>query len=437
MARCRRIRRVIASLITGAALIAAGGAAQGQVSPGGWSNQLEWVDTVPVDTLHTEMVGTAFLFGKHLYLDDGVQGVNIYDVSDPLNPTLINKVKRPGPEFWPSEQAGAFILYGRPNTNGKILLLPGYDDESNDIPPPLNGIPWPGGPATWGLYVFDISDPNKVERLGKLTTYTLVTSGPFCILRCTWAYDRFGAIVDLRDPTKPKLAGKWTRGLRFNSSRKHKGSVASEIVEVAPGIVLTGTVPMYLLDVRKDPRRPRVLGRSDGSPSSRGTVAWPGFPNDNVILSSNLGGGAGYYSCDEADGFRGTPDQNSFSSWDATRWEETGLFTRSDDYFLKNGTYVDGDPPMGPPNTDRTPDGCVIRRFDVRRATDGGYLTAVAARAHGVKILHVGGDGEIETKGWFLGHEASSGNALWITRRIVYSFDHHRGIDILAYTGEL
>lgn len=432
-----RVRKGLVSALTGLFALS-GVSAEAQAPAGGWSRELEWIKTVPVDTLHPEMVGTAFHVGKHFYLSDGVQGVNVYDVSDPDDPRLINKVNTPGPNFWPSDRVGAYILFGRPNTDGHILLVPGYTEDSNWVPPPHNLFSWPGDPPSFTLYVYDVSDPAREKRLGRLTTRPLKVSGPFCIRNCTWAYDRFGAIVDLRDPTDPKLAGKWSRGLRFNSSSDFKGVGASEIVEVAPGIVLTGTVPMYLLDVRKDPRHPRVLARSDGSPSSRGDIAWPGYPSTDIVLSTNIGGsGPAYRSCAETDAHRGTPNQSSFTSWDAEGWQKTAFMSPAADYFLRNGNYLDGEPPVSGVPTRLYPSGCRINRFDVRKAADGTHLAVVAARAHGIKLLQIERDGKIATEGWFLAHGANAANAFWITDRIVYSIDNYRGIDILEYTGEL
>ena len=432
MRKRSRIRTLVAGAVVGAAVVSG---TAGQAAPIGWSENVEWLKSVPIVSVPTEATGASFLIGDVLYLHDGVEGLNIYDVADPENPVLINEVATRGPNFWPSDDVGPYTLIGRMNTNGKILLMPGYNEESNYVPPPYNLFPWPGDPPSFTLYVYDISNPARERRLGKLTTHNGIT-GPFCILGCRWAYDRFGAIVDLRDPTKPKLAGNWTKGLRFRSSTEFSGPGGAEFVEVAPGIVLTGTVPMYLLDTRKDPRHPKVLGRSDGSPSSRGDIAWPGFPSGDVVVTSNVGGNVSKYQhCAENDKHEGTPDHSSFAAWDVSDWERTGLFTKADHHLLKNGTYQDGDPPIS--GYEPRSGGCKFNRFDVRRASDGGLLVAAAARGHGMKILHVSSDGEIESKGWFLGAPADSWNTFWVTDEIVYNIDTDGELQILRYTGEL
>ncbi|MDP9067114.1 MAG: hypothetical protein M3N53_02045 [Actinomycetota bacterium] len=405
------------------------GLAQAQLpsAAGGLGNNLEWVKTVVIDTVPTQVPGYASVFGDTLFLSDGVQGVNIYDVSDPLNPLLVAELNTPGPSFYP-DQVGAYITYGRYTTNGKILLQAGYDEDSRYFP---------GEEATMTLYVFDVSDPANPQRLGKLTRKLAHHyGGAFCILDCKWAYDRGGGIIDLRDPSAPKPAGNWLKGLRFHSAHFTKGPAATDIVEIARGVVATGTVPMYVLDVSR-PTKPRVLARSDGSPSTRGSIAWPDFAAGGPLLTSNVGGiGAGREHCGVAAEDEGSSKDSLFATWDGSHWRKSNLLTRVDQYRPRNGTYTDGDPAVSGSNI-AYGGGCAVGYFHVRRSRGGTYLAAVATRGHGMKLLEVDRAGRISQHGWFLPHGGSTLNSVWVTDRVIYTIDSHRGIDILRYTGDL
>ena len=67
-------------------------------------------------------------------------------------------------------------------------------------------------------------------------------------------------IVDLRDPANPKEVGNWREVAGGDTTSTH------DVTEIAPGIVVTSTEPLLLLDARKDPANPTRLqtGRTPG-----------------------------------------------------------------------------------------------------------------------------------------------------------------------------
>ena len=98
-----------------------------------------------------------------------------------------------------------------------------------------------------------------------------------CILNCTYAYGSNGQIVDLRDPAKPKiLKQKWGDGKPVNNGH--------DVEEIAPGMVLTATQPIMLLDVH-DPLKPKLLamGRNEDGRFIH-TPRWPQNGTDKFLL---------------------------------------------------------------------------------------------------------------------------------------------------------
>lgn len=444
-AACRRRVGMLVTLGAIAALCLPT-AALGQTAPfdsGGFTSaNVRWVTTVPIYGTGTWMPGAGMgwtdsgsgrVANGHLFV--WAEGVSVYDISDPLAPRLVSYIQRPPPPWANQPVLSAWAGIGRFDTNGEILVMPGWDrDDPGD--PPTHGPP-PRVLRYFSLYVYDVRDPANPKEIGKLSKlpYPNATNrsvgGPFCILDCTWVYDRWGTVVDLRDPSRPRLLRKrWTRGLDFNNSRSRIPG-ATEMNEIAPGKLLIGSHPMYLLDVR-DPRHPEVLVQSDGSPYSRGDVAWPDFPHGDVVVSTNIGEG-GSPRCDMDDDARESSAQSVFATWDASGWDKTGFIPRDDSYRLRNGNYADGDPAYsgwegsGGYGYDN---GCNFGRFDVRPAR-GTIELAVGAHGHGVKLFQVAPNGRIELADWFLGHGANVVQAFWANDEVVYAIDANRGIDVL------
>lgn len=349
--------------------------AVGRERPGLSSRNVEYVKTIPFDA---GLATGARRVGKYLYVA-GSKSFSIYDISDPLNPAL-QSLTPIGFQF-----ANELV-----DTNGSVLLL------SGDVV---------GG----NLYIWDVSDKQSPQKLGQLPLRDHTFS---CVLDCKWAYGAGGSIVDLSDPSNPKLAGNWspvtTPGFGF------------DVTEVAPGLVLTSSRQMFFLDARRDPVHPKVLALG-ATPDNRliHFNRWPRRGRDAFVLVQ--GETAFTVRCNE--------DSGAFMTWDALRWQKTHTLSLLHEFRVENGTYVDGNPPAGV-------FGCTDMWFQEHPTFRNGGLVAVAFFEHGTRFLEVNRSGEIVQVGYFTPVGGSTIGSHWITDEIVYSIDITRGIDILRYKAD-
>ena len=356
---------------------------------GVFSENVEWLGNVLVSQ---DAVG-ARIVGKYLYANDQNK-IMIFDIKDPVDPQLTGVV--PMPQEWELSREDL-------DTNGKIMVVPNTAGA--------------GSPTTVGrntLYVIDVEDKTNPTIIGTAPGGQHTQS---CILDCTWAYGSDGAIHDLRNPAKPKLMKEnWMTGL--------PGGNGHDVQEVAPGLVLTSTQPMMLLDVRKDPRKPKLLaagGNLDGRfiHSSR----WPNGGKDKFIV---VGGEKNITPrCAE------TPDRGAFMTWDASNWKKTGSFKMVDQYYAKNGTYTDGNPPANPGIG-----GCSSHWLEASPKFRNGGIVAAAFFQHGSRFFRVDKKGKISEAGYFIPAAGETSAIYWANNEILYSVDYNRGIDILRYTGK-
>ncbi|HJR44163.1 MAG TPA: hypothetical protein VJ927_01015 [Actinomycetota bacterium] len=348
-------------------------------SPGGLStDNVEWIRHIP---LATNGVGGRLIDGW-FYANDQNK-IMIWNVKDdPENPTLEGFL--PMPQEW---------LLSREDLdgNGNILIVPNN----------------PAGV----LYVVDVEDKTNPTIVSEVPAGNSHTSS--CVLECQWVYNSNGAIIDLRDPTKPKMMKeKWGDGKPANN--------AHDVEEIAPGIVLTATQPIMLLDARKDPRKPKLLavgGNEDGRFIH--TPRWPNNGKDDFLLMA--GETVINRTCSESSA--------AFMTWDATRWKETKTFTMIDEYRMRNGTHVDGSPPMSV--------SCSTHWHEAHPSFRNGGLVGAAFFEHGTRFLDISSKGKIKEIGWFLPHAGSTSAVYWITDRIAYTLDYNRGIDIIKFTGKI
>lgn len=331
------------------------------------SPNVSYVATIPLDA---GVASGARLVGRHLYVA-GAKSFTIYDVSDPALPKPLS-VTPVGLNF-PSEDV---------DTNGSILLL---NDEQL---------------ATGTLQVYDVRDkarPSLLATLPDMREHTFT-----CVLGCTWAYGSRGAIVDLRDPAKPRLAGRW-------------GNLPSndgfDVTEVAPGVVLTASRTIRLLDARKNPAKPVLLRK--------------GTTRDNRLLHSNRwprNGKDRFFLVQGETPFSGrcTASSGAIMAWDAKTFRPAG------EYRVTNGTFADGSPPAGAA-------GCTAMWFQQHPSFKDGGLVAAAFFEHGVRFLNVAKSGAVSEVGYFTPAAGATIAAYWITPEIVYAVDLEKGIDILRY----
>lgn len=380
-----RMAAAAAALSLFASPVSAGGT--WRPTPGGFvSGPVQYVKTVPIDA--GGAVGATLRDG-YLYVTTW-RSFSIYDVSDPFNPVLMS-----------TTPSAAHVYNEQPDTNGQILLL------TRDVPSPA-------------LEIWDVSDkrfPTMLSRVALPTRDHMWT----CVRDCAFAYGGRGTIMDLADPGSPRIVGDWTTGLVVGEFHA--------IEEVAPGLVLTGTVPVYFLDARRDPARPRVLATAtpNGTASSYIPLAperqappafldWPLHAKDRYVLVSMETPFSG--PCNSNSG--------SFETYDGRGWRRTRTLRRVDGYRMTrpSGAYSDGQAPHNVV-------GCSAYAFDVPPDYARRRRVAVAWFEHGMRLLRIDNRGRIEELGGFVPFAGNTSGAIWINEEALYLIDLDRGIDIL------
>ena len=345
-------------------------------SAGGFSSpNVEFVKNFPQ---HTDTAG-ARKVGSFFYITTE-RDLTIYDVSKPLDPRQVGYLLLPEPGM-------PVFTEEDPDTNGRILLV------SN------------GGV----LSVIDVTDKTAPKLLSELegTDQHTIT----CVLDCTWAYGSEGAIVDLRDPAHPKLA---PTGWQTDDIESFH-----DVTEVSPGIVLTSSQPLKLLDARTTPDRPTMLA-STAKEEDRFVHAnlWPRGGEDKFLLVGGEDVGPG---CSES-------PSATFSTWDASTFRETGTTKQVGEFRLGPGVPSEG----------RAPESSFcVHWFDEHPYYADGGLVAISWYEHGTHFLDIGDDGQISEVGFFLGGGGQASAAYWIDERTVYVSDYLRGLDVLRFTGDI
>ena len=340
------------------------------------SDNVEFIKHIP---LSVDGVGGRVV-GKYFYTNDQHK-IMIFDLTDPLNPVMT--------DFEPLPQE---VLFSREDldTNGEILIMPNT--------------------VTGSLRIYDVEDKTNITLLADVPGANAHTSS--CILDCKYAYGSNGTIVDLRNPTKPKLLKeRWGEGMPASSGH--------DVEEVARGKVLTATQPIMLLDARKDPTKPKLLatgGNTDGRFIH--TPRWPQNGTDKFLL---MAGETNFKPrCNESSA--------AFMTWDASNWKKSKTFTMIDEYRSSNGMYADGSPAANV--------SCSTHWHEASPKFDNGGIVASAMFEHGTRFIDVSSAGKINEIGWFLPHAGSTSAVYWVTPEIVYAVDYTRGIDILRFTGK-
>jgi len=390
------------------------------------TSNIEWLGNIPVNT---DSAGARFLDG-YLYITED-RGLTIYDLSDPELPVPAG--------FHPLPQ-GPYYTEEDVDTNGEILLIGSYGDLAPNV-----------GPLRT-LYVFDVTNKNLPTLIGQVAGADQHTVS--CILDCTWAYGSGGNIVDLRDPTSPVLQPtRWTQAPEVQAAGVNS---SHDVTEVAPGIVVTSSNPVLVLDAREDPVNPKVV--ATGSPGDGRFIhgnLWKngGVDEDGLLVEADdlllVGGETFSSACGENDGAFMTFDAREVNAeTEAIRTaladgepipERTAGFSMLDQWRVSgSGLYADGNSPYNQ---------YCAHWFTQHPTWDDGGLLAMGWYEHGVRFLEVAseadadadpdvGFGDITEKGWFVPLGGSTSAAYWVTDEIVYTADYQRGIDILRFTDE-
>jgi hypothetical protein len=376
-----KLRKVLATLV--APLLLAGLApAHSAPSQGGFaSDNVEYVGYVPFE------VGTATgasIIGKFMYVTSW-KSFSIYDISDPTAPERLSTTPF-GFKFENENVA----------SNGKILIF------SEELPQNV-------------LHIWDVEDKSNPVEIATLPGAGGHTQT--CILKCKYLYGSEGYIVDIRNPSKPKLMKEnWIQLTGLQGG-------AHDVEEFKNGFLITSPISdaFQVLDVR-NPLKPKVIARGPHPDPSNWLFhsgKWPNQGKDKFVLMQ--GEMNANPQCNETTG--------PFQTWSTKNWKKSKTMQLVDTFRVQNGTYADGSPAVNGL-------GCSAHWFDEHRTFDDGGLVAVGYYEHGTRFLDVSSKGKIKEKGWFLPHAGSTSAAYWVTDKLVYSVDYTRGIDILKYNGK-
>jgi hypothetical protein len=378
-------------MVTGA--LVPGTTADAGPGPGGvTSDNVEFIRHIPIAQ---DGVGGRVV-GEYFYANDQNK-VMIFDLADPLNPTLVGFV--PMPQEW---------LFSREDLDGNasVIVVP------NQVTASADGTPRAG---TNALYIIDVEDKTNPQIVGTLPGAGSHTSS--CILDCRYVYNSNGQIIDIRDTANPKLLdSKWGDGTTVGSGH--------DVEEVAPGIVLVAANPLMLLDARKNPAKPKMLAISAPIPdvSVMHSTRWGSNGKDKFFVA---GSEQNFVArC-------GAQTNGHLMTIDASNWKKTHtLGPVIDRHYETNGTYVDGRPAANQ-------GGCSSHWLELHPNFKNGGLVAHSRFEHGVRIMDINSKGKISEAGYFMPWAGMAGAAYWVNDRIIYSLDYNRGIDIIQYNGKI
>jgi hypothetical protein len=377
------VRKIVGIALGLVTMLAGSPLAGAGPSAGGYSSDnIEWITHVPFN------VGTASgakIIGKHMYVTSW-HNFSIFDVSDPLDPQELSTTPF-GFKFENEDVDG----------NNKILIF------SEELPDP-------------SLHIWDVEDKSNPVEIAVLDGAGQHTMS--CLQDCKWLYGSDGFIIDLRKPATPvKLDQTWTDAVGVPFSSPH------DVNEVGPGLVLTSSDPLLLLDTR-NPATPKLLATSEPNGEFIHSSKWPRAAKDRFALST----GETWIPAADA---RCDATSGGFTTWDTTGWQKGKAFKKIDTFRPPSGTYQDGWPPSG--NTF----GCSTHWFEHHPDFRNGGIAAVTFFNQGTHFMRVSSKGKISDEGFFIPHAGNAAAAEWLTKRIVYSIDLQRGFDVLEYNGKL
>ncbi len=363
------------------------------------SKDFQHIANVPIGGIAV----SAQAVGDTYFISGWQSGLYSYDIKDPTDPVLLDHMTVDEIQITHNENEDLA-------TNGKILLL----SQVNRVD------------ALNRLMVIDVRDPSDMKLLSTLDGaggHTLE-----CLYDCKWAYasssgsSSAGLIIDLRNPEEPKLLDKpWSEAVG--------GISAHDVTEVRPGLVLTSTTPMFVLDT-KDPAHPRALFSTDPEgPHTGHNNIWPRAGKDRFMISASETSANG--RCE----LYGDDDGRTLQVWSAAGWRTSG-FKRVGTFTLSSGTSNDGKPVLDALGVQ----GCSAHWAHESPRFRNGGLVAMAAWSHGVRLLKVSKKGDIEEVAWFLKDVQGAVDVEWITDRIMYVVEVGGGqgsFDVIEYTGEL
>ena len=361
------------------------------------------VDWISVNPRHTGSSGGR-LYEGYFYVTDP-RGIFIYDVTNPASPVLTGSLTAP------QIGTGTALSQEDPDTNGRILLLDAVD---------------PAAPGGNRLLVIDVSNKTAPRVIGSLATTDHTWT---CVADCTYAYGRTGGIIDLTNPSSPKVAANWKTAVT-GSGYTH------DFTEVAPGRLMSAGQPSFYIDTTA-PTAPKKLTTIKTSFSSLGyhSAVWPRDGQDKFLVMGTEIAPAGANNtagsdC-QGDGEIATYDTSAVLAEEAAElanpdgWGPAN-FTKVDFWEIPGrGNYADGRAPFHTLYCGHW--------FDTHPDWNDGGLIAMGHYDFGTRFLKVDAAGDISEVGWFQPVGGYTASAYWISKDIVYVLDYRRGLDILRF----
>lgn len=364
----------------------------GPTAGGFTTDNVEYVKFVPFD----QATSTGITIHKDIMFLTSWKNISTYDISDPLNPALLDQL-----------QVG-FMFENEDvevTPDGKYMFF------SESLPGDI-------------LRVYDVEDKTNIVEVAGVEGAGDHTSS--CILKCRFMYGSDGSITDLRNPEKPKAIalagdkGNWHEKIKLQGG-------GHDVTEVRNGFIIVSAIDEdpLLVDVRK-PAKPKVIA-SGNSEAKKGedrgylwhSGEWPRNMKDRFLL---MQGEQNFQP-------RCADDNGPFAAFDTRGWRSGKPFRLTDTFRVENGTYQDGSPAVNGL-------GCSAHWFEEHKTFRNGGLVTVAFYEHGTRFLDVSRKGKIKEKGYFLPYGGSTSASYWINKKIVYSVDYTRGLDILRFTGK-
>jgi hypothetical protein len=366
--------------------------------------------------------------GDKLYVTS-TKDLQIYDISDPTNPVR-QGLTTVDVEF-ENEQVP---------TDGKILGISAQTSSvTTQALPCLADLE-----ASRGcLLLFDVRDataPKLVQSIksaGDHTSTCIEVAGQ----TCAYMYGSSGSVSDIRtaltDPTPiTESRTNWITALHSQlRAQGWAGTLPTRThhqTEVRPGVLMTASVPQMLVSVNAadggSPEAPKLLAFAshlaapDNPTRFVHSVEWPQAGASKILLS---GGETNVEPrCGE--------DNGAFSTFTVAAGNSSApRFSYADQYKLKEGTYTDGNTPVGGYKL-----GCSVHWFEQHPSFRDGGLVALSAYESGTRFLDIAPDGSITERGFFLPLDSSASAPHWAPDgRTLYVIDYLRGIDVLTFDG--
>jgi hypothetical protein len=387
----RSLRIVLPLLLLGALLSpSAAVAGPDALAHGVTSTNVEHVKFIPFEPYSAT---GARIVGNYLYVTSW-KNLSIYDITVPEDPQLVSITPwavpttddpTPDPHRFENEDVA---------TNGKILIF-------SETGATLVG----GGTNHYRVYdVTDKAAPKQIANVPGIAQHTMT-----CLNNCQYTYGSSGNIVDLTDPTKPKLVANWA--VKSGAKGGH------DVREVASGLVAVSSSESAILDV-SDPLNPRKIATAAGTGAKPAhSTWWDG--KDRFLLGgqeTNLNA-----RCTGTIGATTVFDMSNYTS---------GSFGLLDTYRVKNGYAQDGSPVANGL-------GCSSHWLEANPTFSNGGLFAQGYYEHGTRFFFVGGEGKLTEVGHFLPNGGSTSAVHWANNRVLYAIDYLRGFDVLKWNGPL